>query len=47
VESSKVKVFYNLPVPVGHNETKTEEVLPIVTPGGAGVTIGIFETESQ
>ena len=35
VESSKVKVFYNLPVPVGHNETKTEEVLPIVTPGGA------------
>ena len=46
VESSKVKVFYNLPVPVGHNETKTEEVLPIVTPGGAGLTIGrTFEFE--
>jgi hypothetical protein len=35
VEAAQVRVYYNLPVPVSRNETKTTEVLPIVTPSGA------------
>ena len=35
VEASQVTVDYNLPVPVGENEAKTEGVLPVVTPSGA------------
>ena len=34
VEATQVTVYYNLPVPVSQNDTKTTEVLPIVTPSG-------------
>ena len=34
VEAAQARVYYNLPVPVSGNETKTTEVLPIVTPSG-------------
>jgi hypothetical protein len=40
VGKEQVTVYYNLPVPTGRNETKTAEVLPMVTPSGDGVTIG-------
>ena len=36
VEATQVIVYYNLPVPVSRKETKMTEVLPIVTPSGAG-----------
>jgi site-specific DNA recombinase len=35
LEAEQVRVYYNLPVPVSRNETKTTEVLPIITPNGA------------
>ena len=35
IEGTKACVEYTLPVPVSHNESRTGEVLPMVSSGGA------------
>jgi len=40
VEHDRVKVSYKLPVPVEGGKTRVTEVLPMVTPSGAEVSIG-------